>query len=565
MPASYTSARFVGREDAFARLATVLQSAAAGASGTLLIDGTAGVGSSRFIDEAIRRVSGLQEPMAVLRGGAFGAGTDAPYQPLVRALRPVLAGLSDDELARVLGTATDELLRLMPELAERVGHAGADGSPDPDRRPRAPPGAPARGRARRGRPARRAAAGPAHHGGPPPGRRGDPGARHVPRPDRPVAAARDRRAPTRPTRSGARTRGRSTSPASTPRRARRPGSRSRRSAATSSPGSSRRSRTPGRRRACSSSSPSAPAGARSSPRSCSPPAASCRPSRSRRRSRTWCSPGSPPARRRPPGPAPARPGRPTARRDGPRRHRRDIRGRARPGGPPRSSHAPRRGDGVLDADLTHGLDEAIEYGFVREDERWPVAPPRARRAGHRGRPPALDADPPSRGGRPGARRSTVRRDAPFQRGARPGRDAPCRDRRGRCRGGGRRAARRARGARAGDRRRQCHRRHLAPRRSTPQRPAGPPADRAQRACRGGRVRRRPGCPGGRLPRCRDRRRRTGAGIGRGSACSTIVSPSSGASPATPKARSPRADGRSSSCRPRRRRPVRRSSPASPRC
>ena len=121
MPASYTSARFVGREDAFARLATVLQSAAAGASGTLLIDGTAGVGSSRFIDEAIRRVSGLQEPMAVLRGVAFGAGTDAPYQPLVRALRPVLAGLSDDDLARVLGSAPDDLLRLMPELVERVG------------------------------------------------------------------------------------------------------------------------------------------------------------------------------------------------------------------------------------------------------------------------------------------------------------------------------------------------------------------------------------------------------------------------------------------------------------
>ena len=38
------------------------------------------------------------------------------------------------------------------------------------------------------------------------------------------------------------------------------------------------------------------------------------------------------------------------------------------GGPPRSSNAPRRGDGVLDADLTHGLDEAIEYGFVREDD-----------------------------------------------------------------------------------------------------------------------------------------------------------------------------------------------------
>lgn len=124
MPATYTSARFVGREDAFARLATVLQSSADGASGTLLVDGTAGVGSSRFIDEAIRRVSGLQEPMAVLRGGAHGRRTDAPYQPVVRALRPILAALSDEELATVLGTATDELIRLIPELAERVGPPG---------------------------------------------------------------------------------------------------------------------------------------------------------------------------------------------------------------------------------------------------------------------------------------------------------------------------------------------------------------------------------------------------------------------------------------------------------
>jgi DNA-binding CsgD family transcriptional regulator/tetratricopeptide (TPR) repeat protein len=120
MPARYTSARFVGREDAFARLATVIRSAAAGDSGTLLIDGTAGVGTSRFIDEAIRRVSGLQEPMAVMRGAVYGPRTDAPYQPVIRALRPTLIALSDDELAAVLGTATDEIVRLIPELAERV-------------------------------------------------------------------------------------------------------------------------------------------------------------------------------------------------------------------------------------------------------------------------------------------------------------------------------------------------------------------------------------------------------------------------------------------------------------
>ena len=120
MPARYTSARFVGREDAFAKLATVIRSSAAGESATLLIDGTAGVGTSRFIDEAIRRVSGLQEPMTVMRGAAYGAATDAPYEPLVRALRPALEELSDDDLADVLGPAADEIVRLIPGLASRV-------------------------------------------------------------------------------------------------------------------------------------------------------------------------------------------------------------------------------------------------------------------------------------------------------------------------------------------------------------------------------------------------------------------------------------------------------------
>jgi len=126
MAPTYTSARFVGREDAFARLASVLQSAAAGASGTLFIEGTAGVGSSRFIDEAIRRVGGLQQPMTILRGGAFGPRTDAPYAPLVRAMHPVLRELPDEDLAAVLGSATDELGRLLPDIAQRVAAGEAE-------------------------------------------------------------------------------------------------------------------------------------------------------------------------------------------------------------------------------------------------------------------------------------------------------------------------------------------------------------------------------------------------------------------------------------------------------
>ena len=121
MPVTFTSARFVGREDAFARLASVLQSASAGEAGTLLLDGTSGIGTTRFIDEAIRRVGALEEPMTVLRGCAFGASTDAPYAPLVRAMRPGLAALPDADLAAIMGSATEELLRLLPELRARLG------------------------------------------------------------------------------------------------------------------------------------------------------------------------------------------------------------------------------------------------------------------------------------------------------------------------------------------------------------------------------------------------------------------------------------------------------------
>jgi DNA-binding CsgD family transcriptional regulator/tetratricopeptide (TPR) repeat protein len=127
MPARYTSARFVGREDAFARLASLLQSASTGDAGALMIDGTAGVGVTRFIDEATHRVAALHEPMLVVRGGAYGPGTDRPYAPVIRALRPALATLQDDELAAVIGSASNELIRLLPELEPRLGARPDDG------------------------------------------------------------------------------------------------------------------------------------------------------------------------------------------------------------------------------------------------------------------------------------------------------------------------------------------------------------------------------------------------------------------------------------------------------
>ena len=136
MPGRYTSARYVGRESAFARLAAVLDDATGGRARSMLLSGPAGVGISRFLDEATERIGGLAEPMRVLRGGAMPAGTDEPYGAVVRAIGPALEALSDDELDGVLGPAAGDLARILPGISARLEAAGRsdlsvrDGAPE---------------------------------------------------------------------------------------------------------------------------------------------------------------------------------------------------------------------------------------------------------------------------------------------------------------------------------------------------------------------------------------------------------------------------------------------------
>jgi DNA-binding CsgD family transcriptional regulator/tetratricopeptide (TPR) repeat protein len=125
MPAGFTSARFVGRESAFARLAPALEAAMAGVSTTVLLEGSGGVGVSRFVTEATNRLTALAEPFIVLRGRSVPAGTDEPYAPVLQALRPVLAAMSDDDLVALLGPSVEDHIRLMPELHGRLVRLGA--------------------------------------------------------------------------------------------------------------------------------------------------------------------------------------------------------------------------------------------------------------------------------------------------------------------------------------------------------------------------------------------------------------------------------------------------------
>ncbi|HEY8438360.1 MAG TPA: LuxR C-terminal-related transcriptional regulator [Candidatus Limnocylindrales bacterium] len=125
MPATNEGARFVGRDAAFIRLAPALEAAAGGSATAVLLAGPGGVGVSRFIAEASRRVLGLTEPFAIVRGRSYRPGMDEPYGPIIRALRPILAAASDDDLSRLVGPAAEDVVRLFPDVQGRLGSAGA--------------------------------------------------------------------------------------------------------------------------------------------------------------------------------------------------------------------------------------------------------------------------------------------------------------------------------------------------------------------------------------------------------------------------------------------------------
>ena len=120
MPARYISERYVGRDDAFGRLAARLDDAAHGRARTVLVSGTAGVGISRFLDEATARMGSLGAPMTILRAAAWPDGADEPYGPIVRSVGPVLRQLPSDVLAARLGSAASEVVRLLPDLGDRL-------------------------------------------------------------------------------------------------------------------------------------------------------------------------------------------------------------------------------------------------------------------------------------------------------------------------------------------------------------------------------------------------------------------------------------------------------------
>jgi DNA-binding CsgD family transcriptional regulator/tetratricopeptide (TPR) repeat protein len=118
------SDRFVGRDRLLERIAVGLQSAADGRPTTLLLSGTAGLGLSRLLSETRRRIEALAEPFVAVHGVALPATSGVPYAPVTTALEHLLAPLPDDELTALIGPTGDAITRLVPGLRPRVEGLG---------------------------------------------------------------------------------------------------------------------------------------------------------------------------------------------------------------------------------------------------------------------------------------------------------------------------------------------------------------------------------------------------------------------------------------------------------
>lgn len=124
MPARVTSTQFVGREHELARLAAALETARSGRATTVLIAGTAGIGVSRLLAECQRRLGGVTEPFTVIRCRRTVPGWGEPYAPIIAGLLPVLHELADADLAHVVGPGAEPIGRQFPPLCDRFVRLG---------------------------------------------------------------------------------------------------------------------------------------------------------------------------------------------------------------------------------------------------------------------------------------------------------------------------------------------------------------------------------------------------------------------------------------------------------
>ena len=119
MPAILTDVGriFVGRDAQVEQLSQLWKEAAAGQLRVALLAGEPGVGKTRLAAEV---AEAAHADGATVLAGRCDEDLGVPYQPFVEALRHFVDHTSPEDLAARLGRYKGELVRLVPELAERI-------------------------------------------------------------------------------------------------------------------------------------------------------------------------------------------------------------------------------------------------------------------------------------------------------------------------------------------------------------------------------------------------------------------------------------------------------------
>ncbi len=105
----------IGREASLASFERVFEQVKSGQGQTILVSGEAGIGKSRFVDEARARVG--QEHAHFLQGHCFEQDRSLPFAPLLDLLRTLLLSGSRESSLRSLAPVAPELMKILPDLA----------------------------------------------------------------------------------------------------------------------------------------------------------------------------------------------------------------------------------------------------------------------------------------------------------------------------------------------------------------------------------------------------------------------------------------------------------------
>jgi predicted ATPase len=126
MTASFTTSIvcpvLIGRGSQLETLVQLMEQGCAGQGQTVLVTGEAGIGKSRLVTEAVKRLNSsrlqARQPAALmLQGHCFEQDAVLPYAPLLDVLHTFFASRSPGDIARSLGPTAPELVKLLPELA----------------------------------------------------------------------------------------------------------------------------------------------------------------------------------------------------------------------------------------------------------------------------------------------------------------------------------------------------------------------------------------------------------------------------------------------------------------